>query len=360
MLLGHGHPALAAAMSAQSQRLTQGLGDVYASDTKLLLLERLASLYPEPGAKVLLTQSGADAVTAALKTAVLATGRSGVIAFDGAYHGLGYGPLPACGFAGSFRAPFAAQLSPHVRFASYPGVRGATAAASLESLEAWLGEGDVGAVLVEPIAGRGGCVVPPAGFLRQLGALARKHGALLIADEIWTGLGRSGALLRSVAQGVCPDVVCLGKGLGGGVPISACIAREEVMEAWAQGGQVVHTSTHAGAPLGCAAALAVLETVDREQLVVRAQQLGRQWQQRLRDELADCPALREVRGAGLMVGVKLDCAASAQRAVAGLLQRGVIAITGGVAGDCLTLTPPLTVAEDALLSMAALLREVLR
>lgn len=360
VLLGHGHAALTKAVHAQSQRLIQGLGDVYASDTKLLLLERLAALYPDVGAKVLLTQSGADAVTAALKTALLATGRNGVIAFDGAYHGLGYGPLPACGFAASFREPFAAQLNPHVRFAPYPGVRGATVSASLEMVEAWLAEGDVGALLVEPIAGRGGCVVPPVGFLMQLGELARKHGALLIADEIWTGLGRSGAMLQSVAQSARPDVVCLGKGLGGGVPISACIARDEVMEAWAQGGQVVHTSTHAGAPLGCAAALAVLDTVEREQLVVRAQQLGQQWQQHLRTALADCAAMREVRGAGLMVGVELDSAASAQRAVAGLLERGVIAITGGIAGACLTLTPPLTVDEDALMGMAPLLRDALR
>ena len=359
VLLGHGHRALRAAISAQSEQLIQGLGDVYASDTKLRLLERLAALYPEPGAKVLLTQSGADAVTAALKTAVLATGRVGVIAFDGAYHGLGFAPLPACGYARSFREPFAAQLNPHVRFAPYPGMRGASALASLEMVEDLLRAGNIGAVLVEPVAGRGGCVVPPDGFLMQLGMLARRYGALLVADEIWTGLGRSGAMLRSVVQSAQPDVVCVGKGLGGGLPISACIARDEVMQAWAQGGLVVHTSTHAGAPLGCAAALAVLDTVARQQLIARAQKLGRVWRQRLRAHLADCPALQQVRGVGLMVGVELDSAASAQRAVAGLVERGVIAITGGIDGACLTLTPPLTVDEDALLGMAPLLAAAL-
>ncbi len=131
------------------------------------------------------------------------------------------------------------------------------------------------------------------------------------------------------------------------------------MQAWAQGGLVVHTSTHAGAPLGCAAALAVLDTVARQQLIARAQKLGRVWRQRLRAHLADCPALQQVRGVGLMVGVELDSAASAQRAVAGLVERGVIAITGGIDGACLTLTPPLTVDEDALLGMAPLLAAAL-
>ncbi|HZO15787.1 MAG TPA: aminotransferase class III-fold pyridoxal phosphate-dependent enzyme, partial [Polyangiaceae bacterium] len=208
LLLGHGHPGWSAALAAQSARLVQGLGDVYASDVKVMLLEELAALHPSPGARVLLTQSGSDAVTAAIKTAMLATGKNGIIAFDGAYHGLGYAPLPACGFSPSFAAPFEAQLNPHVRFAPYPGLRGATLDASLSFVGEILRGGDVGLVLVEPVLGRGGIVVPPLGFLESLRELAHEHGALVAADEIWTGLGRAGAW----RSGDDVDILCFGKG----------------------------------------------------------------------------------------------------------------------------------------------------
>src|SRR5207244_1225552 len=135
-------------------------------DAKVALTERLSALHPEPGARVILGQSGADAVTAALKTAVLATGKAGLVAFRGAYHGLSYAPLSACGLREGYRAPFAAQLSPHTHFVEYPSDE-ASAARSLEEVSGVLVKGDVGAVLVEPILGRGGCIAPPAGYLRE-------------------------------------------------------------------------------------------------------------------------------------------------------------------------------------------------
>ncbi|MBM4357494.1 MAG: aspartate aminotransferase family protein [Deltaproteobacteria bacterium] len=346
VLLGHGHPALRRALHAQIDTLVQGLGDVYASDVKVALLEQLAALHPSVGAQVLLTQSGADAVGAAQKTATLATGRHGLLAFDGAYHGLAHGPLAACGFKASFREPFAPELSPLVQFCPYPGIRGASLDASLSLVRETLRAGTIGAVLVEPIAGRGGCVVPPAGFLRDLGTLAREAGALLVADEVWTGFGRSGAWLRSVAEGVVPDIVCLGKGLGGGVPISACIASREAMAGWARG-EAIHTSTHAGAPLGCSAALAVLEVLRAEDLVPRAHDLGQAAVAAFRERL-DHPLVREVRGAGLMLGVELDSARTALRISRELLRRGHLVITGGIDGATLTLTPPLTVTAGEL------------
>lgn len=354
VLLGHGHPAIVKAVEEQSRELMQGLGDVYASTTKLALLEALAALHPSGDAQVLLGQAGGDAVTAAMKTATLATGRSGFIAFDGAYHGLGYAPLAACGLSPSFAAPFAAQLNDNVRFAPYPGVRNATARASLDMLRAELDD-SIAAVIVEPVLGRGGCVVPPEGFLAEVAELARERGALVIADEIWTGLGRAGALLRTRAEGVVPDILCLGKGLGGGLSISACIASRAVMAGWSRG-DTVHTSTHAGAPLPCRTALTTLAVLSRDGLIDRARDLGTEARSELGGMLA---GKATVRGAGLMIGVQLASAAEAQHAMAALLERGFIVITGGIAGDALTLTPALTIERDALRDFGRALADVL-
>jgi 4-aminobutyrate aminotransferase/(S)-3-amino-2-methylpropionate transaminase len=306
-------------------------------------------------------QSGSDAVSAALKTAVLQTNKTGVIACRGAYHGLGYGPLSACGLRPSYREPFAAQLNPRVSFVAYPDAleRGAAVLDEIARLLA-AAENDVGAILIEPVLGRGGVVVPPPGFLAELERLAHEHGALLIADEIWTGLGRSGAWLRSVADGARPDLICLGKGLGGGLPLSAVVGRRSVMAAWRRAEEVVETSTFAGAPLACATALATLDALGREQLVERSARLGAAW----REDIAS--ALREVkrvavRGAGLMLGLDLGAhSGAAVAAVRSLLESGYIASTGGGAREVVVLTPPLTIAERQLEAATGAVVEAVR
>jgi 4-aminobutyrate aminotransferase/(S)-3-amino-2-methylpropionate transaminase len=360
-LVGHGHPAVRRALALQSERLLHALGDVHPSDAKIALCERLAALHPEPDAQVLVGQSGSDAVSAALKTAVLKTNKTGVIACAGAYHGLGYGPLAACGLRPSYREPFAAQLNRRVSFVAYPDTpeRGA---AVLEEVTRLLtaGESDVGAILIEPVLGRGGVVVPPPGFLAELGRLAGEHGALLIADEIWTGLGRSGAWLRSVAEGARPDLICLGKGLGGGLPLSAVVGRRSVMAAWRRADEVVETSTFAGAPLACATALATLDALGREKLVERSARLGAAWLAEISAALRGLERV-SVRGAGLMLGIDLGAhSGAALAAVRSLLERGFIASTGGGAREVLVLTPPLTVSEPQLQAATGALVEAVR
>jgi 4-aminobutyrate aminotransferase/(S)-3-amino-2-methylpropionate transaminase len=348
LLLGHVPASVAGAIDQQRARLWLALGDVYPSDAKVLLCERLAKLYPQEGARVMLGSSGADAVTAALKTAVLATGRPGVVAFDGGYHGLSYGPLAACGLRPGFREPFAEQLNGHVMFAPYPG-DAADLAETMAIVARALARDDVGAVLVEPILGRGGCVVPPPGLLPSLRTACDAAGALLVCDEIWTGLGRSGAWLASVEDGVLPDLVCLGKGLGAGLAISACLGSGRAMAAWAaHGGATLHTASHFGAPLACAAALATLDALERERLPERARTAGHRWMAGLRAHVVG-RGVTSVRGRGLMVGVALE--GGPRRAIAvtrGLLERGWIVLTGGARGDVLTLTPPLDIDERLL------------
>jgi 4-aminobutyrate aminotransferase/(S)-3-amino-2-methylpropionate transaminase len=345
MLIGHGHPSVLRMIDFQAHRLLMALGDVFPADSKVALLERLAALYPDPNARVLLGQSGADAVTAALKTALLFTGKPGVVAFSGAYHGLGHAPLAACGLRESYRAPFAAQLNPHVTFADYPA-RSEDLERTLEQVRSALAHGEIGAILVEPVLGRGGVVVPPPAFLPALGELSRELGALTIADEIWTGLGRSGKLLFSLSPGFTPDLVCLGKGLGGGLPLSALVGRGEVLEAWRREAEVVHTSTFAGAALACATGLATLDVVSREHLPERAERVGAQLQASLKARLARFPKL-SVRGVGLMIAVDLgDRPGRASELARRLLERGYITSTGGGRREVLVLTPPLTLGES--------------
>jgi 4-aminobutyrate aminotransferase / (S)-3-amino-2-methylpropionate transaminase / 5-aminovalerate transaminase len=359
LLLGHLHPTVQRVLALQGERLLQALGDLYPADAKIALLERLTRLHPEPNALGLLAQSGSDAVSAALKTAVLATGKPGVLAFGAAYHGLGYGPLAACGLRESYRAPFAEQLSARVSFAPYP-TDSASAEKSLAECRAHLARGDLGAVLIEPVLGRGGVVTPPPGYLAQLSTLAREAGALFVADEIWTGLGRAGSWLSSTAAGVVPDLICLGKGLGGGLPISAVIGRPDVMRSWRREAEVVHTSTFAGAPLAASTAIATLEVLGKEKLPERAADVGERYASALRAALSGCPLVRDVRGRGLMLGVDLgERPGAASRLMKGLLQAGYVTSTGGGRREVLVLTPPLNIDEGVLFgSIPAIVAQV--
>jgi 4-aminobutyrate aminotransferase-like enzyme len=349
LLLGHRPQSVAEEVARQSHKLWLALGDVYPSEAKVALCERLAALYPQPGARVMLGSSGADALTAALKTAVLATGRSGVVAFEGAYHGLSHGPLAACGLRPSYREPFAAGLNPDVSFAPYP-YDAPSLDAAMTTVEQALAGGRVGALLVEPILGRGGCVVPPSSFLPSLRSACDRAGALLVSDEIWTGLGRSGAWLASVDSGALPDVVCLGKGLGGGMGISACIGSARVMAPWGDhGGTTIHTATHFGSPIHCAAAIETLGALERGNLPARALRAGERWMSRLRETAKGPGGIRDVRGRGLMVGVALAGGGTRGASVMRrLLRLGWIVLTGGAQGDVLTLTPPLEIEERLL------------
>ena len=348
LLLGHCNAELAATISAQASRLTQALGDVFPSAEKIELQERLVHLMGSGAHRVILGQSGADAVTAALKTAALATGRPGVLAFSGAYHGLSHAPLALCNLRESYRNPFSKQLNPHISVVTYPSTT-EEAQLSLSEAANALSMGTIGAVVIEPILGRGGCVVPPNGFLSALVALAREQRAVSVFDEIWTGLGRCGSWLCSHALGIKPDIICLGKGLGGGLPLSACIGTAEVMQAWQREDEVVHTSTFAGAPLAAAAALSLIRILERDNIVEESLKRGDAWRSKLRDRLSSLSIVKVIRGRGFMLGLDLGpkpgiAAEAAQR----LLNRGWITSTGGGAREVLILTPPLNIAEHLL------------
>jgi 4-aminobutyrate aminotransferase-like enzyme len=345
--VGHANPRVARAIADQAAALPHAMGDVHPSSTRIAFLERLATIVPEALQRTFLASTGSEAIEAAMKTAVMATGRSTFAAFRGAYHGLSVGALALCGIE-KFRAPFAGTIASGTVWLDYPhagtDVRDAiaTTAAQLRGRE------DVAAVFVEPIQGRGGCIVPPDGYLAGLRGLCDELGILLVVDEIYTGFARTGTWFAIQRENVVPDVLCVGKAMGGGFPISAAIATRPVMDAWpASQGEALHTSTYLGNPMGCAAALAVIEECARLDLPARSRQLGEivhdrcaRWHGRY--------GITEVRGRGGFWGIAFEDAGRAERLVKRALQSGIILLQSGAGGSVVTIGPPLIIEFDDL------------
>jgi 4-aminobutyrate aminotransferase-like enzyme len=348
--VGHRHPRVVAALAAQAGRLLHGLGDVHGHPGRAALAARLAALAPVDDPQIFFAVSGAEAVEIAVKSAVAATGRPGVLAFEPAYHGLTLGALAATSRP-AFRAPFERHLHPHLARLPFGG--------DLAPVERALADRTFACVLVEPIVGREGVILPPAGWLAGLAALCRRSGTLLAADEIFTGFGRTGHLFAVGAEGVRPDLLCCGKALGGGMPIAAVVGRREVLRCWEVAGEALHTSTFVAHPLACAAALAALDVLAAENLTARAARLGAPLGRRLAGWPARFPAVAAVRGRGLLWGVELVDRAAARRLVGGALARGVLLLAGGPEGHVAQLVPPLTIAEPQLAAALDILEATL-
>jgi 4-aminobutyrate aminotransferase-like enzyme len=357
---GHANPNVVAAVTQQAARLMHGMGDVHPTDVRARLLERLAHVLPPGLSKTFLATTGSEAVEAALKTAMLATGRSRFAAFRGAYHGLSLGAL-AVGGIDKFRVPFAAALGPAPLLLDYPRAGETTTAAAIAATAVQLrSHGDVAAVIVEPIQGRGGCIVPPDGYLAALRRLCDETGSLLIFDEIYTGFGRTGTWFACERDGTVPDLMCIGKAMGSGFPISATVGRPHVMDAWPlSAGEALHTSTYLGNPMGCAAALATIEELQRLDLPARAARIEPAIRARL-DAMRRLPAVRDVRGRGMLWGIALEGSDVAEAAVKRALATGVIALQSGPAGDVVAVTPPLTIADAQLDRALDLLEAAIR
>jgi len=369
---GHANARVVAAGQRQMARLTHAMGDVHPHAGKAELARELSRItferwsHGKSTGKTIFCSSGFEAVEAAMKTALLATGRRGVIAFAGAYHGLGYGALNATHRA-HFRGPFQTQLAEFGKFVPFPGQT-----RELPDLErqirVLLRREKIGAILLEPIQARGGVNVPPDGFLKLLRRLCDSLGALLILDEIYTGFGRTGRWFACEHEGVAPDIICLGKALAGGFPISACVGRKNIMDtAWPpSSGEAIHTSTFLGHPVGCAMALAQIAEIRRRRLPGRAAALGRGLLGLLGRQLKSSTMEVETRGRGLMIGVDLrrrDGQPATQECLAAikqLLAQGFIFLPEGEAGNVISLTPPLTITRPQLRFAVRALTDVLR
>jgi 4-aminobutyrate aminotransferase-like enzyme len=377
---GHGNPRVVKAGQDQMEKLLHAMGDVHPHARKAELARELSKITFErwsseflganarnpkvQTAKTIFCNSGFEAVEAALKTAMLTAGKYGVIAFQGGYHGLGYGTLNVT-HRDLFRGPFRLQLKEFGQFLQFP-----TKASDLPIVETLIRRhfqrGWVGAVLVEPIQGRGGINVPPPGFLPLLRRLCDEHKALLVLDEIYTGFGRTGKWFACEHSSVMPDIICLGKALTGGFPLSACVGRSDVMDAaWPiSRGEAIHTSTFLGNPVGCAMALAQIDEVRENKLPERAAKLG----EFLMGELSTVPSPPSTvtaRGVGLMAGLDFRLSngtpdgAAAMRVIKAMLREGFILLPEGEHGNVISLTPPLTITKAQLTETLSALAKVL-
>lgn len=364
--VGHRHPKVVEAIRAQADTLLHAMGDLFPSREKIELGERLAELTPGDLQHSILAANGSDAIEACIKTALVATGRSRVLAFGGGYHGMSLGALGVSGYRDGFRQPFASFAGRQELRLPYANPDdcafdcGTCDRSCLRGIEKLLGSDvhgaeDVAAIVVEPIQGRGGDIVPPAGWLKELRALTERLGILLIADEIYTGFGRTGAWFACEHDGVVPDLMAVGKALGGGLPISACVGTPAVMNAWGEArGEAIHTTTFLGNPMTAGVALAVLDIIETEGLVARSAALGTRLFGQLDAALADHPRVRGIRGKGLMCGVALADETGAPWAGGGvaamndLLEAGFLVSPGGPQGDVISLSPPFVITEQQL------------
>lgn len=402
---GHANARVVRAGQRQMGRLLHAMGDVHPHALKARLARELSRITFERWirreknphgqvsgrGKTIFCNSGFEAVEAALKTALLATGKPGVIAFQGSYHGLGYGALNAT-HRMHFRGPFLPQLARFGVFVPFPatgedsrlppslrkGKQGMRQARSVvmsvqSEIRRLVRSRDIGAVLVEPVQVRGGIHVPPPDFLPMLRSLCDELGILLILDEVYTGFGRTGKWFAADHFGVVPDLVCLGKALTGGFPLSACIGRADLMDlAWPpSGGEAIHTSTFLGHPVGCAMALAQLQELDKRRLTRRSADRGafllarlNQLPERLTTR-SGAQLLIRSRGLGLLVGVELlhadgrAATGPALHLVKAMLHRGFILLPEGEHANVISFTPPLTVSERQLSAAVRALGELL-
>jgi 4-aminobutyrate aminotransferase-like enzyme len=384
--MGDVHPhALKAQLARELSRITFGRwlrkSEVQSLESKAVCLTTAAT------GKTIFCNSGFEAVEAALKTALLATGKAGVIAFEGGYHGLGYGALNATHRA-HFRAPFRSQLRQFGHFVPFPKVgrasgldriQGAAAArdrrdacATLDRIESRMQRlfrrERIGAVLVEPVQVRGGINIPPPGFLAMLRGVCDEHHALLILDEIYTGFGRTGRWFACEHSGTVPDVICLGKALTGGFPLSACVGRAELMDAaWPpSSGEAIHTSTFLGHPVGCAMALAQIKEIKARKLVQRSAELGGILLNSLATLAARPSSISVVpRGLGLLAGLEVclpdgaPATETALKLVKAMLEPGFILLPEGEHSNVIGFTPPLTISSNQLNAVVSALGELL-
>ena len=326
-LVGHCHPKVVEAIKRQAERLLSCHASLY-NDVRAEFLEKLVKLTPKGLDKAFLSNSGAEAVECALKLARKFTGRKGIVAMVRSYHGKTMGALSAT-WESKYRAPFE-PLVPGFKFVPF---------GRADRLREAVDE-ETAAVIVEPIQGESGIILPPEGYLKEVREICDEKGALLIFDEVQTGLGRTGKMWASEHWAVVPDIMCLAKAVAGGVPMGVTVARSDVMSSFKLG---EHSSTFGGNPLACAAASAVLDVLVEEKLPERAVEVGGYFKQRLQELCGGLKLVREVRGLGLMLAVELRFNVI-PRVIPNAASKGLLALYSGL--NTVRLLPPLVIERE--------------
>ena len=373
--LGHVHPRVTAAIHAQADKLIGPTGAMGYSEPVVRLASMLAATFPDPIDTVMFLNSGSEAIDGALKLARRVTGRPGIVAFRGGFHGRTFGATSVTTSNINYRTGYE-PLLPGVYFAPFPaayrdfdGDDDAASVACLRTLrsllETVIAPEQVAAILIEPVQGEGGYTPAPAAFLRGLRELCDEHGILLIADEVQTGYARTGRMWAFEHAGIVPDVVAVAKAIANGLPLSAIATRRELQERW---GRSAHGSTYGGNPVACAAGIAVLETIADQDLVANVAARGEELTAGLLRLEAEDDRIGDVRGPGVMVGVELirDRATRepdgdlATALVARSAELGLLLLSCGLAHQVVRWIPPIDVSSAEISEAVEIFGEALR
>ncbi|MCI1634650.1 aspartate aminotransferase family protein [Bifidobacterium sp.] len=371
--LGHSHPKVVAAITEQVAKLTTASFNMVNYPTTLQLAKRIAQAAPGELSSTFFSNGGAEATDGALKLARAYTKRPGIIAFKGSFHGRTFGAMSVTASNSKYRK-YAEPLVGGIHFATYPSVDQCPDGYDAEQRSQWClndiqrifdyicAPDETAAILVEPIQGEGGYVVPPDSFLKGLRSLCDAHGILLIFDEIQAGYGRTGTMFASEHAGVVPDIMTLGKALAGGIPASAVVSTPEIMEEWHPG---MHGGTFGGNPIMGAAGLAVLDEFAASDILTNVNKMGDYLRLQLLKLKDQYPIVHDVRGLGLMLAIELDHSdgrsggdlVEITRAQA--LKRHMLTLSCGVKGNGMRMATPLNVTQDVIDEGIAILDESL-
>ena len=373
-VLGHRHPAVTAAIHEQVDRLIAPMAAMGYAQPTIELAAAIARVMPEPLDTVFFLNSGSEAIEAALKLARRVTGRPGIIAFRGGFHGRTFGAASVTTSGLNYRRGYE-PLLPGVYFSQFPNVYrefGGDEAAAVEGslrqlddlVETAIPAESVAAVVIESVQGEGGYNPAPAAFLRGLRDFCDRHGILLIVDEIQSGFGRTGRMFAFEHAGIVPDVVTLAKAIANGLPLSAVVTARELQARW---GRSAHGTTFGGNPVACAAGLAVLSTILSEGLVENAAARGAELSAGLRELMAGDPRIGDVRGPGLMIGMELVSdhelrvpdAALAEAFMAACLDGGLLLLSCGRDHNVIRFIAPLNVTSDEVTEALGVVRQAL-
>ena len=354
--LGHVHPRVTAAIHEQVDKLVGPINAIGFTEPISRLADAIAATMPDPLDSVMFLNSGSEAIDGALKLARRTTGRPGIIAFRGGFHGRTFGAMSVTSSAINYRVGHE-PLLPSVYLTTFPATYrefGGDEAAAVEGAMADLRTltstaippSEVGSILIEAVQGEGGYNPAPAAFLRELRAFCDEHGILLIADEVQCGYGRTGRMWGFEHAGIVPDVVVLAKAIANGLPLSAIVSSKALQERWGRG---AHGSTYGGNPVACAAGIAVLETIDSEGLVANAAARGAELRAGLERIAAEDDRIGDVRGPGLMIGVEFVKDRSTRepdgslpdRLIAACADAGLLVLSCGSFHEVVRWIPPL-------------------
>jgi 4-aminobutyrate aminotransferase-like enzyme len=327
--VGHCHPKMVKAIIEQAKKLIHVSAGIAYYESNIALAEKIQTIVPITNAMIFFTQSGGESVEAALKLARFVSKKPGLAAFEGAFHGRSFGALSVTTSKMKYREGYEPLLAEtHI------------IPRNLEKVREIFQNNRIGGIIIEPIMGEGGYIVQDMQLMDGIRRLCNEFGVIMIVDEVQTGFGRTGKWFAVEHFDVVPDVICAAKGIASGMPLGACIAKPELMQAWSPS---THGSTMTGNPVTCAAGLAVIDIIQQENLIENAKKIGEMILVKIRKWMKKYDTIKDARGLGLMVGVEFDSTETVKKIREEALKNGLVLISCGPGDKVIRLVPPLNI-----------------